>query len=418
MQFPSDFFINRILEIRPPNFSSTVYQNQDKIDNMIELKRFFYYELSRRLLGEALPFLQVLLGPRQVGKSTAIAQIAGAWPGSKIIESADQVTPPTTEWIEFLWQRALEQPGICLLALDEIQKVPNWSAAVKILFDRDRKKNKLRVVLSGSASLSIQRGLSESLAGRYELIRCPHWAYDETRQAFGWDLPAYLKFGGYPAPANLINEPGRWQAFIRDGIIEPVLGRDLQSIVTIQKPALLRQLFALAMLYPAQEISYQKLLGQLQDQGNTATIKHYLEILSGGFLIATLEKYSGSLIRQKGSSPKLLPMAPALIHAFTDPKMIDSNADWRGRVFEAAIGAHLYHTECDLFYWRAGDLEVDFVLTAGKEVYGIEVKSGRRKRPQGIIAFKKKFPKAKTIQLDWESGGAFLDGPAKLERLI
>jgi predicted AAA+ superfamily ATPase len=362
--------------------------------------------------------MQVLIGPRQVGKSTAISQILATWPGAKVSASADEVVPPKSEWIDYIWQSALEQPGPCLLAIDEIQKVRQWSEAIKILFDRNRHSQKIKVVLSGSASLSLQQGLTESLAGRYELVRCPHWGLDESKEAFGWDLSTYLKFGGYPAPAPLITQPARWQSFIRDGIIDPVIGRDLQSAISIQKPALLRQLFSLAMQYPAQEISYQKLLGQLQDQGNTATIKHYLAILQGGFLLTTLEKYSGSALRIKSSSPKIIPLAPALIHAFTMPDRVDSDPEWRGRVFEAAIGAHLHRIPGELYYWREGDREVDFVLVTNQITYGIEVKSGRRKRADGMQSFLKKYPQARLVILDWDRGGHFLAGEASIDSLL
>lgn len=385
---------------------------------MKQIQRVILKTLTQRLASSELPFLQVILGPRQTGKSTLIQQAAERWNGSKEIASADQVTPPHAEWIEFLWQKALEKSGVTLLAIDEIQKVRHWSESIKRLFDRDRHSQKLRVVLSGSASLGLQQGLTETLAGRYEIIRCPHWGLDECQEAFGWDLITYLKFGGYPAPAFMIDDVMRWQAFLSDSIVEPVLGRDLQSMVTIQKPGLLRQLFALAMQLPAQEISYQKLLGQLQDEGNTATIKHYLDILKGGFLLDTLEKYFPSPLRQKSSSPKIIPAAPALIHAFSNPAGIDSDPDWRGRVFEAAIGAHLRRCNCELFYWREGDLEVDFVAKCGGDIIGVEVKSGRRKRTGGLIAFKKKFPKAHTLFVDWEAGKRFLATPPSLSFLL
>ncbi len=373
--------------------------------------------LQQRLNQNDLQFIQVLLGPRQVGKSTAIAQIAEEWKGKAIVESADRLSPPNAEWIAFHWQRALEQDGPCLLAIDEIQKVQRWREQVKILFDRDRHKKQLRVILSGSASLTLQQGLSESLAGRYELIRCPHWGLDESREAFGWDLETYLKFGGYPSAAPMVHEKERWQSFIRDGIIEPVIGRDLQSMINIQKPALLRQLFELAMYYPAQEVSYQKLLGQLQDHGNTATIKHYLEILAGGFLVITLEKFVKSGVRRKSSSPKIIPLAPALIHAFNDPQKIDDEPEWRGRVFECAIGAHLHRLNMGLSYWRENDDGVDFVLQNGPEIIGIEVKSGRRKSEKGLMAFKKLYPEAKTLTMDLEKGRSWLEGEATVQRL-
>ena len=384
----------------------------------LKVERSMGKVLQTRLTQANLPFLQVLLGPRQVGKSTIIEQVAQAWQGPKIVISADGVTPPNEQWIEFYWQKAIEHESVTLLAFDEIQKVKNWSEAIKQLWDRDRHRNKLRVVLSGSASLTLQTGLTESLAGRYELIRCPHWTLEESREAFQWDLLTYLKYGGYPSAAGLIDDPDRWQAFIRDGIVEPVIGKDLQNSVVVQKPALLRQLFSLAMHYPAQEISYQKLLGQLQDEGNTTTLKHYLDILKGGFLIETLEKFSGAQIRQKSSSPKIIPMAPALIHAFTAPQVLDTNPEWKGRVFEAAIGAHLLTVFKEVCYWREGDFEVDFVVVHEKQIHGIEVKSGRRRNQRGLQAFKKKFPEAKTAMIDWDTGGKILNGEISMREFL
>ena len=359
-----------------------------------------------------------MIGPRQVGKSTVIEQLAAQWTGSKIIVTADNLAVPSQEWIAFHWQRAVELQGPVLLVFDEIQKVKHWSEQIKILFDRDRRKHQLRIVLSGSASLALQHGLTESLAGRYELVKAPHWRLNEHNHLSGWNHIDYLKFGGYPATAKYIDDIPRWQSLIRDSIIEPVISRDLQTAVTIQKPALLRQVFALAMHYPAQEISYQKLLGQLQDHGNTATIKHYLDVLSGGFLLLTLEKYAKQGLRQKASSPKIIPLAPALISAFTSPNLIDTDSEWRGRVFEAAIGAHLSQIGEPLFYWRDGDFEVDFVIDTNRLLLGIEVKSGRRKRQNSTIEFKKRCPSANIIILDWEQGFNFLSRPPTLESLL
>jgi predicted AAA+ superfamily ATPase len=380
----------------------------------MEIKREFESLLAQRIHQSDLNFIQVLLGPRQVGKSTAIRHVTESWAGSSVVESADQLSPPNVSWIEFLWQKAIELPPPCLLVIDEIQKIDRWSEAIKILFDRDRRKNRLRIILSGSASLAIQGGLSDSLAGRYELIRAPHWSLSECKEAFNWNITEFLKFGGYPAAASLVSDVPRWQSYLRDGIIEPVLGRDLQTAVQVQKPALLRQLFSLVMHYPAQEVSYQKLMGQLQDRGNAATIKHYLEILSGGFLILTLDKFSTNPLRRKSSSPKIIPLASALIHAFADPDRLDTNPEWRGHVFESAIGAHLARLNEELFYWRDGKNEVDFVVMAGRKLFAIEVKSGRKKTSNGLIEFKKRFTEAIPILINWETGKEFLAQPPSL----
>ena len=249
--------------------------------------------------------MQVLLGPRQVGKSTALAQLMDECSHSKLYVTADQVSPPDIRWLEFQWQKARELPPPTLLVIDEVQKINNWSSVIKLLFDRDRKKYDLRIILSGSASLNLQKGLTESLAGRYELIRAPHWGFDECEKLFNWDLETFLKYGGYPSAAELIDDKTRWQSFIQNSIIEPVLGRDIQSLVNIQKPALLRQLFELCMTLPAHEISFQKLLGQLQDSGNATTIKHYLEILEGAFLLKKLEKFSTKKLNKKALALRL-----------------------------------------------------------------------------------------------------------------
>ena len=372
---------------------------------------------ANQILDFSMPFLQVLIGPRQVGKSTFVEEIVKRWKGHLIMDTADRVIPPTTEWIEFLWQQAREKKGPVLLAIDEIQKVKGWADAIKPLFDRDRNSGSLRVLVTGSASLSIQTGLSDSLAGRYELIRYPHWGYDDCKKAFGWDLSTYLKFGGYPAPSRMISEVERWQKYIKDSIVEPVLGRDLQNLVNLQKPALLKQLFELVMGYPAQEISYQKLLGQLQDRGNAATIKHYLNVLEGGFLIKVLEKYSTKPLLTKSSSPKILPLAPALVHAFSDPNTIDKEPEWKGRLLETVVGAHLDRLGGEVFYWREGNDEVDFVVKKNRIIIGVEVKSGRRKSERGLIKFKSRFPEAKTLLLDWHACEKFLSEKPSFDSL-
>lgn len=378
----------------------------------MEFKRFFYNELKSRIEKE-LNFIQVLLGPRQVGKSTSLKQLMDEWPHSKLYVTADSVAPPDSRWIEFQWRKARTLKPPTLFIIDEVQKIEKWSEVVKTLFDEDRKHKKLRVILSGSASLNLQQGLQESLAGRFELIRAPHWRFTESEELFNWDIDTYLKYGGYPSASEIINDTLRWQAFIQDSIIEPVLGRDLQTLVTIQKPALLRQLFEMCMTLPAHEISYQKLLGQLQDKGNATTIKHYIEILEGAFLLKKLDKFSTSKIKQKSSSPKIIPLAPALSHAFINPEKFSNDPSWRGRIFEAAIGALLCQNYRNVYYWRDGDDEVDYVIEIDKQIYAIEIKSGRKKSLNGIYSFSKRFPKSKSILLTWESGLEFL----KSERL-
>ena len=380
----------------------------------MEIIRPFTSALEMRL-GESLNFIQVVLGPRQVGKTTGLRQIAKKWPGPVHMVSADEVAPPSLDWIELNWKIARTMGANTLLVFDEIQKVPNWSAMIKRLFDEDRASRKLKVVLLGSASLTLQKGLADSLAGRYEVIRADHWNLEECREAFGWDLEHFLAFGGYPAAAELTNNIDRWQRFINDSIIEPVLLKDLLSYASVNKPALFRQTFMLCLAYPAMEVSLQKMLGQLQESGNVSTIKHYLEIFEGAFLIRTLQKYSGSEIRKRGSSPKIIPMNTALIHAVHNPTDVGSRPEWFGRVFEAAVGAELCRQADAIYYWRDGKDEVDFVVQLKNRIYAIEIKSGRIRRTTGLVKFVQRYPESTPIIIDREKGTRLLEGMPLLE---
>jgi predicted AAA+ superfamily ATPase len=348
--------------------------------------------------------IQIVIGPRQVGKTTGVRHVFDNWQGPKHFATADTPLPPTAEWIIQQWNRARALQGEVLLVIDEIQKIDRWSEVVKSLFDEDRREGRLKVVLLGSASLDLSRGISDSLVGRYEVIKVPHWSLGECGKAFGWKLEEFLKFGGYPGAAPFAGDPIRWQEYIANGILDPVINRDIPALKDIRKPALFRQVFELALNYPAQEVSFQKLIGQLQDSGNATTVKHYLQVLSQCFLLQTLEKYSTRPLTTKTSSPKLIPLCPALINAVVDPSRIDQDPAWRGRVFEACIGAQLLKSRGKLFYWREGHAEVDFVLQRGDLLYAIEIKSNVRKPVGGLNAFSKKFGTSLTLSLNEDEG--------------
>lgn len=360
---------------------------------MIEISRDFEVALTKRL-AENLPFIQVLVGPRQVGKTTAVRRIASQWCGPSVVASADDPTSKRASWLTLQWQAAQQRGEGTLLVIDEIQKVQGWAEAVKALYDPVRESRSLRVVLLGSASLSIQAGLSAALAGRFELIKASHWSFRECAAAFGWNLDQYLRFGGYPAAAHLISSEERWRSFILDSIIEPVLGRDISGIIPILKPALFRQTFELAMQHPCRVISYNKLLGQLQERGNTTTIRHYLELIEGAFLLRLLPRFSRNQIQKRATSPKLLPLAPALAQAFRPESIAPSDTTWQGYVFEAAVGAELAKLPGQLSYWSEGDYEVDFIREVDGSLIAYEVKSKRTKHPRSLEAFIELYPHA------------------------
>jgi predicted AAA+ superfamily ATPase len=356
----------------------------------------------RARLDEPRRFVQVVSGPRQVGKTTVVSQVMKATNRPVVFASADEPTLEGASWIHAQWERgrlAARAHGSAVLALDEVQKVPGWSEAVKRLWDEDTRLGlDLRVVLLGSAPLLVQQGLSESLAGRFEQIRMTHWSWPEMRDAFGWDVETWVQFGGYPGAAPLIGDPDRWRRYILDAIVETSVGRDVLLLTRVDRPALLRRLFALACAYSGQELSYQKMVGQLQDAGNTTTLAHYLDLLEGAGLVAGLDKHAGDVARRRGSSPKLLALNTALVSATSGRAPGDVRRDpqaW-GRLVETAVGAHLFalaqRSRAGLRWWRHRDREVDFVLTRGERTLAIEVKSGRpRHTRSGLETFQAAF---------------------------
>lgn len=366
--------------------------------------------LARRL-GEPRRFMQVVAGPRQVGKTTLVRQVAE---GSGLLThyaSADEPTLRGHAWIAQQWETARLAAGgagrrRAVLILDEIQKIPGWSETVKRLWDEDtRGKRPLKVVLLGSAPLLITRGLTESLAGRFEVLHLPHWSYAEMKAAFRFSLDHYLFYGGYPGAAPLTRERARWVRYILDSLIETTISRDVLLLSRVDKPAVLRRLFQLGCGYTGQILSYTKMLGQLQDAGNATTLAHYLELLAGAGMVAGLQKFAGEAVRSRGSSPKLQVLNTALMTAQSGLTLKDARADhefW-GRLTESAVGAHLANAAaagfCELYYWRDRNREVDFVVRAGRSVTAIEVKSGRaRDAHPGLAAFVEAFkPKRRLL---------------------
>lgn len=365
--------------------------------------------LSARL-AEPRRLIQFVGGPRQAGKTTLVRQVlAGTGAPSRYV-SADEPSVRDTAWIAAQWESAralVTEAGDrgAILAIDEVQKVGGWSETVKRLWDEDTRAGRpLHVVLLGSAPLLMQHGLTESLAGRFETIHLGHWSFAEMRDAFGWDLETYIYFGGYPGAAHLVDDPPRWRSFIVNAMIETTIARDVLLMSRIEKPALLRRLFDLGCRYSGQILSYTKMLGQLHDAGNTTTLAHYLDLLGGAGMLTGLQKFAGGAVRQRGSSPKLQVLNTALMTAQSGLSPADArdNREFRGRLIESAVGAHLANAAAtggsDLSYWRERNREVDFVLKSGRAVVAIEVKSGRAPAAlPGLSAFAEAFDPRRTL---------------------
>jgi hypothetical protein len=358
-------------------------------------------------LSRPVTVIHVIIGPRQVGKTTIARQIQNAIDISCIYATADSPVPLDAAWIETQWRlAAVEQAASgkpVLLILDELQKVRGWSETIKLLWDSRKPGADIRVLILGSSTLLMQEGLSESLAGRFFLHRCTHWQYSECRAAFGWSLEQWLFFGGYPGAAAFIANESEWKRYITDSLIETVLARDVLQMSKVTKPVLLRHLFALAATLPAQQVSYTKMLGQLHDAGNTTTLSNYLKLLENAFLISGLELFSRGVQRKRGSSPKLVLWNNALVNALSTKSFAESLADtaWWGRLVENAVGAYLCSglnpVEHAVTYWREGVHEVDFIVSRGRNIWAMEVKSGRSGKAEGLERFRSRYPEAKAL---------------------
>lgn len=380
--------------------------------------------LARRLV-EPRRLIQIVAGPRQVGKSTLVRQVVDQLELPAHVCSADDPQAIGPGWLDQQWDTALtrlDRRRGGLLVIDEVQKLPRWSRWVKARWDADtRARTALRLVVLGSSPLLLAEGLDESLAGRFEVIRMQQWSLSEMTAAFRWDLPTYVFHGGYPGAAPLVRDLPRWRAYVQDALVETSISRDVLQLARVDKPALLRRLYELGVAYSGQELSYTKMLGQLADAGNTTTLAGYAELLGRAGLLTALQKHAGQVVRRRASSPKWLAHDNALVAAPLGVSRVEAQRDaerW-ARIVESAVGGHLMRGAVDegfaVAYWRDGDDEVDFVVRRGAKVTAIEVKSGRRRRAtSGLEAFRLAHRPARTLLVG--SGGldleAFLRKPA------
>ncbi len=361
-----------------------------------------YQEVKKRLEEQRM-FIQVIAGPRQVGKSTLVEQVLGSITLPYSSYSADNELNVTQAWISNVWDAARNEMTVRhetehILVIDEVQKIDNWSEVVKKEWDRDtREKRNLKVLLLGSSRLLLKKGLTESLAGRFELIRMGHWTFSEMREAFGWTLDQYIYFGGYPGTAPLISNEIRWKKYVKDSLIESALANDVLGTTTVYKPALLKRLFELGCSYSGELLSLTKMMGQLQDKGNVTTLANYIQVLDECHLLAGLQKYSGDTARRYASVPKYQVYNNALMNVYSTANFEEQRLDlekW-GRLVESAVGSHLlnYADKLDykVYYWREKNNEVDFIIERNRKVWAIEVKSGKRGMNKGLGLFREAF---------------------------
>ncbi len=367
-----------------------------------------YYLLKERLK-EKRKFIQAIVGPRQIGKTTLVTQFIQKEKYLFHYTTADSVETTNKMWIAQQWEAARiklssSRSKQLILIIDEIQKIETWSEFVKKEWDKDTKNGiNIKLVILGSSTLLVKKGLTESLAGRFEIIYLGHWSFTEINKAFNIEAEKFAWFGGYPGSYQLIKNEQRWKEYVKDSLIETTVSKDILMLNRVNKPALLKHLFEIGCLYSGQILSYTKILGQMQDIGNTVTLSHYLNLLDEAGLITGLQKYSIQPFRQKASSPKFQVYNSALISAQMPETYseIKKQPDKWGRIVETAVGAHLVNAakseNFQLFYWRHVNNEVDFVLKYNDIVIGIEVKSGSGGAKKGIEMFNKMFSPNKLL---------------------
>ena len=369
----------------------------------------FQREISEKLqsrLAEDRTFIQIVIGPRQTGKTTAVHQALEASNIPYRFAVADAPSNQSAQWIQLEWtqaRRLASQGSPAILALDEVQKIDSWSSIVKMLWDEDSRTGlPLHVVLSGSSSLMLHKGMSDSVTGRFERLDSTHWTLDEMSEAFGYDLEDFLRFGGYPGTAVLKDDPDRWRSYMRDAIIQTTITRDVLEMTDVRKPALMKNLFELGAQHSGQEVSYRKLLGQLDDKGNTDTLAHYLDLLSLAGILSGLQKFNPKPLASRRSSPRLMIHDTSLMTSMwqSTNDLIDT-PDLRGHLIESAVGAYLIarskYEGFSVNWWRDGNHEVDFVISKGERITAIEVKSGKPRQVDGLAEFMRRNPKAQPL---------------------
>lgn len=383
------------------------------------------YDVLRRRLGEPRKFIQLVLGPRQIGKTTVVRQVLHDINKPQLYFSADDTAVAGSAWLASCWTAARLEAQThpdagCVLVIDEIQKVPNWSETVKRQWDDDTwNERNIKVVLLGSSRALILQGLSESLMGRFEEIRMTHWTYAEMRDCFGLTVDEFIYFGGYPGAVEMMQDEARWKVYVRNSMIDATVNRDIFEDVRIGKAALLRKTLELGAAYSGKILSLTKLLGEIQDAGNVMTIAGYLERLNQCGLLGTFQKFSVDDARRRASIPKFQVHNNALLTALsagTFEQVRNDPVKW-GHYVESAVGAYLisqaYRLQFEVFYWRDGNNEVDFVLRKDGKVVALEVKSNHERYTKGLDVFCQKF--RPNVALIVGSGGlpleTFLETP-------
>ena len=391
-------------------------------DNAFRLDYVGCRELLARRLAETSPGrIQLLAGPRQVGKTTLLLELADRLGPKAIYAAADAPEAALPGFWERLLARAEEVAAAnadAILLLDEAHLLPDWASRLKGAWDSLRRRRiRVHLVATGSSALHLATGSRESLAGRFERLTLSHWSATSLAAAFRITprnaAELLVRVGSYPGAFPLRDDRARWSAYVRDAIVEPAIGRDLLALAAVRRPALLRQVFAVAASSPARTVSLQKIQGQLQDTGALETIQHYLALLEEAFLVAPLQKYSMQSTRRRAAPPKLITLNNALVAVMDPQGPPDQRSDPArfGAWVENACLAHAWNSGQRVSSWRQEPYEVDGIVEGSWGMWAIEVKTGpfRMSELAGLLEFVRRHPRFKPLVV----GGPEGRGPAE-----
>lgn len=373
---------------------------------MVEIENaygFCQQTLVQRLSEAAPGRIQILTGPRQVGKTTLLLELVERFGEQAVYAAGDDPNAVLPGYWERVWADAESraQQGTALLLLDEVHRFPQWAAKLKGNWDRIRRKHiPIHVVATGSSALGVTTGSRESLAGRFEKFTLSHWPAASLASVFHRSpqeaVRGLVQFGSYPGAVEFEKDPLRWRSYLRDAIIEPAIGRDVLALGAVRRPALLRQIFAVAAGSPAQIVSLQKIQGQLQDSGALETVAHYLALLEDAYLIASLEKYTAQALRRRSSPPKLITLNNGLLTAMHPDGAPDQQREPErfGHWVENACLAFAVNQGQRVTYWREEPMEVDAVSEGSWGSWAVEVKTGHFTGQElyGLLEFCRRYP--------------------------
>jgi hypothetical protein len=364
--------------------------------------------LLRRLKEPAPSRIQLLTGPRQVGKTTLLLELAAHFGDAVLYAAGDEPDAVLPGFWERCWADVEGRAGhgTAILLLDEVQHIPDWAKRLKGHWDHLRRRRvPVHVVATGSSALGVATGSRESLAGRFERTTLSHWSASSLAEVFHLPAPEAalqtVRFGSYPGAVALQNDPGRWRAYLKDAVIEPAIGRDVLALGVVRRPGLLRQVFATAVRSPAQIVSPQKLQGQLQDKGALETIVHYLALLHDAYLVAALEKFSQRVHRRRSAPPKLVTLNNALLsamHPDGPPDPIREPSRF-GLWTENACLAFALNQGQRVTYWREEPLEIDAVFEGSWGDWAVEVKTSSFSSHElkGLLEFCRRNPRFRPL---------------------